>query len=214
MSRRTITKQHTTTVSRHMMTIVMLTMLYGCTTTETEIPATRFENVSVSTSVGELTIDATDRLSWYSEIEVVSDLSADKIPKFPGFQAKVRDLTAARLRANGFTVADDVGTSRYQIVAVALLGESADAQRIQGLFQLYPTLAVTSDELPTGTLMLAILDSATHQPIWRGATQLLLDADATPELREQRLRATIDGLLEEVRPSPQTSGSIQNLNLQ
>ncbi|BFM14011.1 hypothetical protein R50073_01940 [Maricurvus nonylphenolicus] len=183
--------------------ISVVLFVAGCSTSGSMPDNPLSQRVTVTVSSGdELPVTSTTPLSWYSDVITVSDVEAPEGAKAQRDSLKelLKESVQENLQTKGFSFAEEGSDSRYQLVVVALLGDKANAENVQQLFQLYPSLSGESDKYPKGTLLVGILDQETNRAVWRGATQAFTSAELTHEERRQRLNYSVGGLLKDVKP--------------
>ncbi len=177
--------------------------LLGCSANEAMPKNPLSQRVTVTVSSGEvMPVTRSTPLSWYSDVITVSDVETaeDAKAQRDTLKALVKDSIQENLQAKGFSFAEEGNASRYQLVVVAMLGDKANAENVQQLFQLYPSLSGDSSKYPKGTILVGILDQQINRAVWRGATQAFTTATLSDAERRERINHSIGGLLKDVKP--------------
>lgn len=190
-------------MTRILIWIATVVLLAGCSASSTMPDNPLSQRVTVTVSPGEaLPISSATPLSWYSDVITVSDVKASDNGEAQreSLKALLKSSIQENLQAKGFSFAEEGSVSRYQLVAVAMLGDRDNAEHVQQLFRLFPSLSGSSDKYPKGTLLVGILDQQTNRAVWRGATQAFTSSTLTDEERRERLSHSVGGLLKDVKP--------------
>ncbi len=177
--------------------------LLGCSANETMPKNPLSQRVTVTVSSGEdMPVTRSTPLSWYSDVITVSDVktSEEANNQRDTLKIAVKDSVQENLQAKGFSFVEEGTSSRYQLVVVAMLGDKTNAEHVQQLFQLYPSLSGDSAKYPKGTILVGILDQKINRAVWRGATQAFTTAGLSDTERRERINHSIGGLLKDVKP--------------
>ncbi|WDE01048.1 hypothetical protein [Thalassomonas actiniarum] len=145
----------------------------------------------------QLTIKRSTPLTWYSNLALHSATHAsDEAGKMLSYiQKRISDTLVNK----GFNLMEQPPTSRYQLVAVAMLGNNPANQKILELFKLFPGLA-EKEHYQQGTLLVAIVDVNRKKAAWRGSVQMFVDPSLPRALRLERINGAVTRLLQHLKP--------------
>jgi hypothetical protein len=145
-------------------------------------------------------------LSSYAWLEATREKTGDPRLDNDLLDARVRRAVEAALSTKGYRKAE-AGSTDFEITYHVGVERQVDVQTYVDSYprgyrwHSGPTHAYTTvREYDVGSLVLDILDPSEKRLIWRGATQARINANGTPEEREQRARSAVDAILARFPP--------------
>ena len=154
-----------------------------------------------ATSANGFTPSPETRFAWHAQaLEVYEDdrLQGSDIAEM--IQTAIRN----RLETLGYRFVDAGSEADLLIAYTAAMQEAMTDQDLLSRFGLlpgYPSLAPADSALGRGALVLYLVDPVDRQVVWRCAVQTLVDFDADPDTRRQRIEAGIASMLDTL-PAP------------
>ncbi len=180
--------------------ILLLLGVTACVSTSTSAPHEPLkQKVTVTVSSPDMPVKSNTPMSWARDLKKFSD--DELVDKNREFYNWIGSEVQAQVVSKGFTVVDELASTRYQLVGVVVLSDTDKGQHAEELFKLFPSLTGESSDNPKGTLLLGILDTQTGQGVWRGAIQVFTNPEATVAESQVRVRELLQGLLKKLKPA-------------
>lgn len=175
--------------------LMLSVLLLACTAPRSELDTltpelSRISAVAVTSPGFELPPNAS--LSWRAK---VIWLQAEDIP--PDRQLNESTIQRAiekQLVEQGYSFAGSNSLADYALVAAVVLGDSVEGKALKELARIYPSLGQVSQTLDKGTLLVGISRPRSPHILWRGAVQVFLAEEASPELRTKRIESVMRSL--------------------
>ena len=109
-------------------------------------------------------------------------------------ESVLRDAIEIELRQRGWALGSPGDSDMMLGYVAALASEMSDADLIRR-FGLSPGLSSAGVRYGKGSLVIVLTKPGSSTPLWRGVAQALADLELSDEVREQRLRASVNVLL-------------------
>ena len=149
-----------------------------------------------ATSANDFTAMPETRFAWHRQaLEIHQDdrLQGSDIAEM--IETAIRN----RLESLGYRFVDTASEADLLIAYTAAMQEALNDQELLtrfGLLPGYPALTAADSSLGRGALVLYLVDRNDGQVVWRCAAQTLVDFDAEPQMRRQRIGAGIASMLD------------------
>lgn len=175
--------------------VVLIQVLSACTSTETVVvqkdDLARVSAVSVVRP--EFVVKRGESVAWRTEILWVGD-DVNGSYREALAPLDIQGEIERQLNDMGL-VFTEPASADYVLVAVVMIGESAQGSAMEELVRLYPSLGMVSRTLQKGTLMLGLSHPGSPVILWRGAIQTYLSAKIPPSERKVRLQSVVRSLV-------------------
>lgn len=115
-------------------------------------------------------------LHWHSDLKWMDDPEGR-------YQRRAQVLQQAlqkEFERKGYRFVEHADNPTYDVVAVALLGELKEQEKLEEVFRLYPALAKPAEGYGRGTILVAIAPADTGDIVWRGALEVFTDPGKQP----------------------------------
>ncbi len=175
------------------LSLLMLCLCAGLTAEELK-PRPGF--TLAATSMKDFTIAPGTRIAWHADgREVLRDerLAESGIPEM------IDRALNEGLQALGLPFVEEESQAGLLLAYTAATEASLTDQELLrrfGLLPGYPAAGETPTTFERGSLVLYLVDPGSAQVVWRCAAQTLIDFDADPAARRQRIRSGIASMLD------------------
>jgi hypothetical protein len=176
---------------RPLLALALLLSASACTTTETvvsrtELPLQTNEAFAAMVVVGEPGFALVPGATW----RLREETSGVEVQAKQLLQPQVEEAISQALAGVGLAAASN-GEQAAIEVAYALSSEQfASDELLRKRYGLTPGVMKPDERWAKGTLVLVLVDPATHRPVWRAATQGLLHEGADAALVREQIRQT------------------------
>ena len=123
-------------------------------------------------------------LHWHSDLKWMDDPEG----RYKRRAKVLQQALQREFERKGYRFVEHAENPTYDVVAVALLGELKEQEKLEQVFRLYPSLAAPAKGYGRGTILVAISPTDTGDIVWRGALEVFTDPGHQPvEQRYKRL---------------------------
>lgn len=176
--------------------LLMLSLLIlGCSSKGNRAELKELRVVTASDPL--IRVSTTDPITWYARMSLHIPQVSNETRQMAAY---LEQEIAAVVEENGFNFLPHKQDSRFQLVALAMIGENDANKKLLQLFKIFPELS-NSSELAPGTLIVALVDSASHQTVWRGSVKVFLQNEMPIKQRQARAKLAIAKLLKSLKPA-------------
>lgn len=174
--------------------ITLLAMLLALVACAINVTNPLSESTAVTFSQPGFWLEPGATLYWRSERIYIYD---DPGRKPDNVQPYLKQEIQGYLETEKFQFVDDRNLARYGLVAVIVLGDEVTARDIMKQFGLTPSFNATRF-FKKGTIVVALLDAASEEIVWRGSLEANISLSVSPGVRQQRVRQMTHKLLDKL----------------
>lgn len=175
--------------------LALLFMLFHATLMA-ETPARLTGFTLAATSVSGFTVMPGARFAWYEQgRELVQDA---RLPE-SGLQSAIEETIRTQLTSLGLRFTDNPAEADLLMAYTAATEQSLSDEELLRRFGLvpgYPTPEDGAVSYERGALVLYLVDPSDGLLVWRCAAQTLIDFEARPEVRRQRIETGVTSMLD------------------
>jgi hypothetical protein len=173
---------------------LLFTLVHSTLMAETPAKPTGF--TLAATSVSDFSVPAGARFAWHEQgRELVQDARlADS-----DLQSVIEETIRSQLTSLGFRFNDNVSEADLLLAYTAATERNLSDEELLRRFGLAPGYPAPEEDAiayERGALVLYLVDPSNGLLVWRCAAQTLVDFEAQPEVRRQRIKAGIASMLD------------------
>ncbi len=149
-----------------------------------------------STSLSGFTMPSGARIAWHDRGR---ELMPDARLAGSDLQPAIEETIRTQLTRQGFPFEEDPSQADLLLAYTAATERNLSDQELLRRFGLVPGYKSAEDAAATyerGSMVLYLVDPSNGQVVWRCAVQSLIDFEAQPQLRRQRIEAGIASMLD------------------
>lgn len=182
-------------IKRHLAILLLFCLVAACTVTDDKPPQPKItaKTSVVSSFFSAKRYMAGQRFAWMPGAERYFD---DPRVKDQTIKPMLEKSIQQTLINSGYHYMPDPQRADFLVGYLVALESELDDQTIAKLYGNTPGLPLQSTEdYEKGTLIVDIVDGVTRQSVWRGALQAAVTFDVEHSVRQQRVTAAVETLL-------------------
>ena len=182
-------------IKRHLSILLLFCLVAACTVTDEKTPQPKItaKTSVVSSFFSAKRYMAGQRFAWMPGAERYFD---DPRVKDQTIKPVLESAIQQTLINSGYQYMQDPQRADFLVGYLVALESELDDQTIAKLYGNTPGLPLQSTgDYEKGTLIVDIVDGVTRQSVWRGALQAAVTFDVEHSVRQQRVTAAVETLL-------------------
>ena len=188
-------------MSYRFLSTLTLTMLLAACTSTNNTPQTDplYQASAVSVTMPGFITSPETTLRWYSELQWMDDPTG----QYKRRAVVLQQALQQEFERKGYQFLAMGEEATYDVLAIALMGQLQDQEKLDRFFRLYPTLAEPAKGYGSGTVLVAIAPAGTRDIVWRGALEVFTNPEKMPVAeRDQRMHWAAEKLLASIPGQP------------